>query len=96
LIQELLKQGQILEAVENGIFTTLEADQRGHEYDDKAKGYDALIGSAIYNKLIWGNRLADYRRFCEKALTSRSTGYVLDAGCGSLVFTAEVTTVPLK
>jgi len=90
LIQELLKQGQILEAVEDGIFTTLEADQRGHEYDDKAKGYDALIGSAIYNKLIWGNRLADYRRFCEKALTSRPTGYVLDAGCGSLVFTAEV------
>lgn len=89
-IQDLLKPGQLFEAVEDGIFTTLEADQRSHEYDDKAKGYDALIGSWLYNELIWRNDLADYHRFCEQALTSRSTGYVLDAGCGSLVFTAGV------
>lgn len=89
MIQDLLKPDQLFEEIEDGIFTTLSTDQRGHEYDDKAKGYDRLVGSAIYNKLIWRNSLADYRRFCEKALTSRPTGYVLDAGCGSLVFTAE-------
>lgn len=90
MINHVLQQNCFVEEVEDGIFTTIESTKRKHEYDDKAKQYDALIGANFYNRIMWGNQLSDYKEFCKKALSSRPEGYVLDAGCGSLVFTGDV------
>ncbi|MCB0167871.1 MAG: class I SAM-dependent methyltransferase [Anaerolineae bacterium] len=90
MIKNLLKQNMVLEEIEAGIFTSIESTKREHEYDNKADLYDILIGSQLYNRIMWGNRLSDYQEFCRKALISGSKGYVLDAGCGSLVFTGEL------
>jgi len=74
MIQELLKPTQFIEEIEQGIFTTIEGEARVHEYDNKVKQYDYLIGSSLYNRVIWRNKLANYREFCQNALASRSTG----------------------
>lgn len=98
-MKHLIKPHNEVEEVEPGIYSALSADQRAHEYDDKTGVYDRVIGHPLYNRIVWKNRLSDYADFCQEALDSRPTGPVLDAGCGSLVFTSAVyadhTTRPL-
>jgi len=89
-LKHLIKPDIEIEEVEPGIFSALPPAQRTHEYDDKAGMYDRVIGHPLYNRIVWKNRLADYADFCREALASRPNGPVLDAGCGSLVFTGEV------
>jgi ubiquinone/menaquinone biosynthesis C-methylase UbiE len=89
-LKNLLKPGAFVEETEEGIYTSIESEGMEHEYDEKAGFYDAVIGNPLYNRVLWGNKLSDYQNFCREALASKSTGYVLDAGCGSLVFTGEV------
>ncbi len=50
--------------------------------------YDAVACSRIYNRLVWGYSIDTYARLCGAAL-AESSGWMLDAGCGSLAFTAE-------
>ena len=78
-----------MEEVEADIYSVLQKDERASDYDDKVKGYDALIGNKWYNKLIWKSDVATYHDFCVEALNSNRANMVLDAGCGSLVFTAK-------
>jgi len=79
-----------IELLDNGIYTVIKETQRKSDYDDKVKGYDTLIGNNLYNKIIWGNSVNDYQTFCKETLEHFPNGMVLDAGCGSLVFTADV------
>ena len=58
----------------------------GH-YDGFARLYDRVVGSACYNRLLWGTDPADYRAFAVRAVTD-GAGPLLDAGCGSAAFTA--------
>jgi ubiquinone/menaquinone biosynthesis C-methylase UbiE len=51
--------------------------------------YDKVACSRLYNRLVWGYDIADYHTLCRAALNSSTAGWVLDAGCGSLAFTAE-------
>ncbi len=57
-------------------------------FDDKAGYYDLLIGNPVYNRIMWGYSIKEFGSFCDATLRSSSEGWVLDAGCGSLVFTA--------
>jgi ubiquinone/menaquinone biosynthesis C-methylase UbiE len=43
----------------------------------------------LYNRLVWGYDTAEYHTLCRTALNSSTAGWVLDAGCGSLAFTAQ-------
>ena len=47
------------------------------------------MGNKFYNKIVWGNWPSNYADFCQTALNASSDGIILDAGCGSLVFTAN-------
>jgi len=58
------------------------------DYDRNARIYDRLIGNRLYNRLVWGTSPRDYSDFATEALAS-ADGPFLDAGCGTLVFTAE-------
>jgi SAM-dependent methyltransferase len=57
------------------------------DYDRNARIYDRLIGNRLYNRLVWGTSPQDYEDFATEALAS-ADGPFLDAGCGTLVFTA--------
>ena len=56
-------------------------------YDRQAAMYDRVIGSAPYNRIVWGTATADYTRFARRAVAD-ADGPMLDAGCGTLVFSA--------
>lgn len=87
-IATLLKHVRLEEA-EEGIYSFLPPEERGSDYDKIAKAYDQVVGNALYNKLVWGNWPKGYAVFCRQALADKPDGVFLDAGCGSLVFTAS-------
>lgn len=85
-----------LHELEPGLHSVLEEADRPAHYDGIAGVYDAVIGSWLYNRILWGNPLSDYRDYSREAITE-AEGPLLDAGCGSLVFTAAdyaASTVP--
>lgn len=71
------------------IRTSIAAEDRGASYDGLAAGYDALVGNAIYNRLIWGCAKANYARAANDFLARAGDGPIIDFGCGSCVFTAD-------
>lgn len=87
---ETLCNDMFMEEVEEGIYSSIEFSKRASDYDRKVTLYDWLIGNPVYNRVIWGNWPKNYAHFCQEALDEHDNGVVLDAGCGSLVFTAKV------
>ncbi len=83
------ESGFELYEISERFFSVFPEGKRKSNYDVKAKFYDYIIGNEIYNKIVWGNSKKDYENFCSLALSSSESGAVLDAGCGTLVFTAE-------
>ncbi len=88
-LNKILKSEIIISEIEKGIFSVIDEEKRKHDYDKKAIFYDKLVGNSIYNKVIWKNEISNYSNFCQKGISSRKTGWILDAGCGSLIFTAQ-------
>jgi len=89
LLSEALLDGRRARPAGDGIWSVLSADTPAQRYDRRAKLYDRVVGSAIYNRLLWGSSPRSYAAFARQAMRSGS-GPLLDAGSGSLVFTAEV------
>ena len=56
-------------------------------YDRHAKVYDRLIGSPLYNRLVWRARVGEYAAFAAEAVAA-GDGPLLDVGCGTAVFSA--------
>jgi len=54
--------------------------------------YDLVACSRLYNRVVWGYWTDNYHALCLDALGSSTDGWVLDAGCGSLAFTAKAFT----
>ena len=88
-LTDLLCDSRALRAVDDRVWSVLPAGAPGQRYDGRARAYDAVVGSRLYNRLLWGSSPRAYSAFAARALASGS-GPLLDAGCGSLVFTAEV------
>jgi SAM-dependent methyltransferase len=84
-----LRPGVSLRRVEAGIWSVLPPGEEAQRYDAIAARYDRLIGSRVYQRLAWGNRLADDADFARGAVHSAATGAILDAGCGSLLTTTD-------
>lgn len=70
------------------IASVLPPDVAGAPYDTRAAAYDRVVGSELYNRLIWGVSTARYRSVVDRALAD-GRGPLLDAGAGSAVFTAD-------
>ena len=69
--------------------STLSLDSRVRSYDVAAWFYDWVVGSSLYHRFVWGMRPEAHAHFAERALQEAPAGEVLDAGCGSLLFTAR-------
>jgi ubiquinone/menaquinone biosynthesis C-methylase UbiE len=59
------------------------------QYDTIGGVYDLVGGLDIYHRLFWGVSTRDYRAFADAAMAASGSGALLDAGCGSMLFTAH-------
>ncbi|MBJ7331118.1 MAG: class I SAM-dependent methyltransferase [Solirubrobacteraceae bacterium] len=64
-------------------------DDAGAPYDRKAAGYDRLVRSRTYNRLVWGTTPDDYEAFAAAAI-AEDDGPLLDVAAGSAAATAEL------
>jgi SAM-dependent methyltransferase len=88
-LREVLTEDRIVRAVADGIYSVLPDDAHKHHYDRRATVYDLLVSTRLYNSVMWGSSPLDYVAFARRAVTSCRDGRLLDAGCGSLLFTAR-------
>jgi SAM-dependent methyltransferase len=86
----LLSVPDRLRLVEPAIYSILSPDAPAQPYDRRSRLYDAVVGSDLYNRTMWGVDRRNYGAFAAGAAAADSTGWHLDAGCGSLVFTHEI------
>lgn len=59
------------------------------QYDSIGGTYDLMGGLDLYHRVFWGVSTRAYRAFVERAVTTCGEGTILDAGCGSLLFSAR-------
>ncbi|MDQ3929179.1 MAG: class I SAM-dependent methyltransferase [Chloroflexota bacterium] len=90
VLGDVVREGVAIRTVEDDIYSVLPESEskEKHLYDKQAGLYDALVGNPLYLRVAWENRREDYTRFAQEALRSAREGWFLDAGCGSLLFTA--------
>lgn len=86
---QLLKDDIAIREVEPGIFSAL-TDDVANSYDTQGalSFYDSVACHPVYNRLMWGYKIARLHTFCADLLDA-GTGWHLDAGCGSLAFTSK-------
>lgn len=80
-----------LRQVEPGLFSVYAPDDRTNAYDGAGALalYDLVACNRFYNRLVWGYWPSVFDAVCRRALVDGGPGWVLDAGCGSLAFTAR-------
>lgn len=88
-IAEIIADDVELRLVEPQIYSVYPEGEAAHAYDENVAFYDRVIGNRTYNRIMWGYDSLEFIDFTQDALNSREDGWVLDAGCGSLVFTAK-------
>lgn len=59
------------------------------QYDFIGPAYDRIGGLDIYHRAVWGVSTPRFRAFAESAVSACGKGVLLDAGCGSMLFTAR-------
>lgn len=89
-IHRLLRPGVTLRAAAPGILSALPLDAPSHPYDAKAAIYDLVVARRLYNRILWGANRDDYSAFERLAVDAPRRGWMLGAGCGSLVFTHRI------
>ena len=89
-LKAVLAENRTFTLVEDSIYSVLPDISRQHHYDRRATVYDLLVSTRLYNSVMWGSTPRDYIAFVRQAVTSCVEGRLLDAACGSLLFTARV------
>ena len=89
-LNDVLAENRVVRLVEEDIYSVLPGVWNQHHYDRRAAVYDLVVGTRIYHRAMWGSSPLDYVNFARGAISSHSTGMFLDAGCGSLLFTARL------
>ena len=90
LLTKTLRPDFVAEPIKSHIWTVLPTADRQADYDQMAVLYDRVVGNALYNRIVWGVSVSDYASAARQALEQMPKGFVLDCGCGSLVFTHQV------
>jgi SAM-dependent methyltransferase len=89
-LKDVLAEGCILRLVEDDIYSVLPDVPHKHLYDRRAAAYDSVVSTWLYNRVMWGTSPLDYVAFAREAVVYHPAGLMLDAACGSLLFTAQV------
>jgi ubiquinone/menaquinone biosynthesis C-methylase UbiE len=90
-LSEILLPDVNLRLVEPHLYSPYGPGEQTNSYDDKGalSFYDKVACNRLYNRLVWGYDIGDYHSLCRQVLNSSTEGWVLDAGCGALAFTAQ-------
>jgi ubiquinone/menaquinone biosynthesis C-methylase UbiE len=90
-LAEIIPPEVNLRLVEPSLYSLYQPGEISTSYDrgGTLSFYDKVACNRIYNRLVWGYDTADYQALCRQALNSSTAGWVLDAGCGALAFTAN-------
>lgn len=88
MLEDVLSSDAELRQVRPQILSVLPPEGEEADYDSRATAYDRVVGSTLYNQLMWGVSPGRYQAFARRALAS-GKGPFLDAGAGSAVFTAS-------
>jgi ubiquinone/menaquinone biosynthesis C-methylase UbiE len=89
-LKEVLADDRSVRLIEDGVYSVLSDSSREHHYDRRATVYDLVVSTRLYNSVMWGSSPLDYVAFARQAVASRTDGTLLDAACGSMLFTASV------
>lgn len=89
-LKTALADGRVVRLIEEDIYSVLPDTSVPHHYDKMAAVYDLVVGRRLYNLVMWGSPPREYSEFASQALKSSREGWFLDAGCGSLLFTARL------
>jgi hypothetical protein len=60
------------------------------QYDSIGGAYDFVGGLDSYHRILWGVSTRASRESAERAAGACGEGLMLDAGCGSMLFSADV------
>ena len=85
----LISKDLRLRLVEPYIYSIYPHGMDNISYDNMGAFYDLVLCNRFYNRLMWGYSVTDYASLTHDVLRSSTNGWVLDAGCGSLAFTAR-------
>jgi ubiquinone/menaquinone biosynthesis C-methylase UbiE len=89
-LNEVLAENRRVRLIDDDIYSVLPEVASKHDYDRKATIYDFVVSTQLYNSVMWGSSPLDYCAFARQAVESTPNGRVLDAACGSMLFTAPV------
>lgn len=88
-LKNMVAEQRTVRLIEDDIYSVLPDTSVQHHYDKRAAVYDSVVRTWLYNFVMWGTSPSDYVQFARQALDSSDDGMFLDAGCGSLLFTAR-------
>jgi SAM-dependent methyltransferase len=88
-LSQVLRSDVKLRLVEPNLYSLYPLGENTNSYDQIGSIYDLVACNPLYNRLVWGYSISEYHSLCLGALESSPDGWVLDAGCGSLAFTAR-------
>ena len=88
-LKDIVREDRSVRLVEEDIYSVLPDTSVRHHYDKRATLYDSFVRTRLYNLVMWGTSPDQYVEFARQALNSTSDGMFLDAGCGSMLFTAS-------
>jgi SAM-dependent methyltransferase len=88
----LCKAPASLRLVEPGLYSVYASHDPGNSYDRAGAMafYDLVACNRFYNRLVWGYWPSALSGLCRRALAQAPGEWMLDAGCGSLAFSARV------
>ena len=89
-LENVLGEQRTVRLIEDDIYSVLPDTSVQHHYDKRAAVYDVVVKTWLYNFVMWGTSPSDYVQFARQALDSSRDEMFLDAGCGSLLFTARL------
>ncbi|MGO9570830.1 MAG: class I SAM-dependent methyltransferase [Desulfomonilaceae bacterium] len=87
-LSEIILENVRFRLVEPHIYSIYSQVENVGSYDKFGSIYDVVACNRLYNRLVWGYWTRDFYALGLDALRSAADGWVLDAGCGSLAFTA--------
>jgi len=89
-LSEVVSDGVKLRLVGPSIYSACPTDDSGSAYNQIFGNiYEVVACNRFYNRILWGYWPREFGRLAAGALASAPEGWVLDAGCGSLSFTAD-------
>jgi hypothetical protein len=69
VLREVVKENRAVRLVEEGIYSVLPDIHQTCHYDNKVAAYDFVVGTRLYNRVMWGSSPNNYVDFARTHMT---------------------------